>query len=122
MKLSDRFARTARTVSEVAGSPYAFAAALALIIGWAAAGPFFDWSDSHSLVINTITTVWTFLMVHLIQGSQNKDTHAINLKLDELICAIDEADNRLIALESDPDATVKERSAAVHERKEDQSS
>jgi low affinity Fe/Cu permease len=81
------------------GSSTAFAIAAAIVIVWAATGPLFHFSDTWQLVINTGTTVVTFLMVFLIQRSQNKDTRAIELKLNELVAALDGASNRLIGIE-----------------------
>ena len=86
-------------VSEWAGGSSAFAIALGIVLVWAATGPLFHFSDTWQLVINTGTTVVTFLMVFLIQRSQNKDTRAIELKLNELVAAIEGASNRLIGIE-----------------------
>jgi low affinity Fe/Cu permease len=94
--LSSRFATK---VSEKAGSAWAFITALAIVIVWAATGPLFRFSDTWQLVINTGTTVVTFLMVFLIQRAQNRDTLAVQLKLNELVAAIDAANNRLISVE-----------------------
>lgn len=79
------FVHASRQVSNVVGSPFAFLAALAIVIGWAVSGPAFSYGDTWQLAINTGTTIVTFLMVFLIQGSQNHDTAAIHAKLDELI-------------------------------------
>jgi len=81
------------------GQPAAFAVACAIIILWAAAGPIFNFSDTWQLIINTGTTIVTFLMVFLIQNTQNRDSEAMHIKLDELIRAIDEAQNALLNLE-----------------------
>jgi low affinity Fe/Cu permease len=81
------------------GRPWAFALALGFIVVWLATGPIFDFSDTWQLVINTATTIVTFLMVFLIQHAQNKDSRAMELKLDELIKAISKASNRMIAIE-----------------------
>ncbi len=81
------------------GSPWAFVAAGLVVILWAISGPLFNFSDSWQLVINTGTTILTFLMVFLIQNTQNRDAHAIHLKLDELIKAQKEARDQLIDVE-----------------------
>lgn len=99
------FDRFAHTVTRVTGSPYAFMIALAVVVGWAACGPLFGFSNTWQLVINTSTTIITFLMVFVIQQSQNKDTIAIQLKLNELIATTKGASNRLIDVE---DLTDKE--------------
>ena len=81
------------------GSSMAFALAVAVILAWAALGPVFHYSDTWQLVINTGTTIVTFLMVFLIQRSQNKDSQAVHLKLNELVAAVSGASNRLISAE-----------------------
>lgn len=81
------------------GSPWAFIIAVFVVLIWAITGPIFKFSDSWQLVINTGTTILTFLMVFLIQNTQNRDAHAIHLKLDELIKAIKEARDQLIDVE-----------------------
>jgi low affinity Fe/Cu permease len=94
------FRRWAYRSSEMLGSVGAFFAAVALVVGWAVAGPVFHYSDSWELFINTATTIVTFLMVFLIQNSQNRDVKALHLKLDELIRAQRGARDRLMRLES----------------------
>jgi len=93
------FERFAVKVAEFTGSTPAFLTALGLILAWAITGPFFDFSENWQLVINTGTTIVTFLMVFLIQKSQNKDSLAIQLKLNELVAAHEFASNRLVAVE-----------------------
>jgi low affinity Fe/Cu permease len=93
------FRRFAHRTSEVVGSYWSFVVAVILILCWVITGPFFDYSDTWQLVINTATTVITFLMVFIIQNSQNRDAKAVHLKLDELIRAQHEARNHLIDLE-----------------------
>ena len=90
----------AHTVTEWSGKPSVFGAAVLVVLAWAVAGPLFRFSDTWQLVINTGTTVITFLMVFLIQQSQNKDTQALELKLNEIVAAISGASNRLIDVES----------------------
>jgi low affinity Fe/Cu permease len=94
------FEHFASKASKAVGSPYAFVAALSLVIVWAICGPFFDFSETWQLVINTGTTIITFLMVFLIQKSQNKDSLAIQLKLNELVASSEKSSNRLVDIES----------------------
>ena len=89
----DRFRRVAFRTAGIVGSHWAFMAALIVVLGWAVTGPIFHFSDTWQLVINTGTTIVTFLMVFLIQASQNRDGKAIQLKLDELIRAQNKARN-----------------------------
>jgi low affinity Fe/Cu permease len=89
--MNERFARVAGKVAVWTGSSWAFILALAVIVAWVVSGPLFHFSDTWQLVINTGTTIVTFLMVFLIQNTQNRDTRAIHLKLDELLRALPEA-------------------------------
>ena len=110
------FGRFAAASSQWLGSPWAFVAAGLLILVWAATGPFFHYSDTWQLIINTSTSVGTFLMVFLIQNTQNRDARAINLKLDELIRAVDQAGNHMIDIENLSDkelAELQEKYVAV---------
>ncbi|MBO9595999.1 MAG: low affinity iron permease family protein [Niabella sp.] len=93
------FERLAARITYWAGSFVAFGAAFALVLIWLVLGPVFNYSDTWQLVINTGTTIITFLMVFLIQKTQNKDSRAIQLKLDELIAASKEASNRMVDIE-----------------------
>jgi low affinity Fe/Cu permease len=93
------FTRFAKGTSRAAGRPAAFVVAIGIIAVWAVTGPLFHFSDTWQLVINTGTTIITFLMVFLIQNTQNRDSEAAHLKLDELIRALEGAHNALLDLE-----------------------
>ena len=93
------FERFSTNVAKAAGSTSAFSLAALLVLVWAASGPFFHYSEMWQLVINTTTTIITFLMVFLIQKAQNKDSLAIQLKLNELVAAHEMASNRLVNVE-----------------------
>lgn len=94
-----RFERVASAITRLTGNAATFAAALGIVLVWAATGPLFHYSDTWQLVINTGTTIVTFLMVFLIQQTQNKDSLAIQLKLNELVAALEGASNRLVNVE-----------------------
>jgi len=93
------FARAACEIARLAGKPIAFLTAASLVVVWALSGPLFGFSDTWQLVINTSTTIVTFLMVFLIQNTQNRDTAAIQIKLAELILRLDGADDKLATAE-----------------------
>jgi low affinity Fe/Cu permease len=95
------FAKFAAKVTEIAGSAPAFGASLALIIGWLVSGPFLHFSELWQLSVNTATTIITFLMVFLIQHSQNKDTRSLHAKLDELLRAVEGAREHPPGVEDD---------------------
>lgn len=98
-KNGNLFERFSLAVSKATGSTYAFLIAFSLVVVWAITGPSFDYSETWQLVINTGTTIITFLMVFLIQKQQNKDSLSIQLKLNELVAAHDRASNRLVSAE-----------------------
>ena len=98
-RLSKLFTRISTAVTKVAGRPVAFICAALVVVCWAILGPVFDYSDTWQLVINTGTTIITFLMVFVIQQSQNRDTLAMQLKLNELIASHENASNRLVDIE-----------------------
>ena len=97
--LGSWFQNFAARTSCVVGTKWAFFGAISLIVIWALAGPYFKYSDTWQLVVNTATTIVTFLMVFLIQNTQNRDARAIHLKLDEIIRSIERAHNEMIQIE-----------------------
>jgi low affinity Fe/Cu permease len=97
---SDRFGKFAARCSHYLGSRWAFVTAIGVIVVWGLTGPLFHYSDTWQLIINTGTTIVTFLMVFLIQNTQNRDARAIHLKLNELIHAVDKAKNQMIDVEN----------------------
>ena len=109
------FPAFARWAANISGSPVTFALALITIIVWAITGPVFGYSDTWQLVINTGTTIVTFLMVFLIQNTQNRDTQAVQLKLDELIRVTKGARNLMIDLEELDDTQI-ERLRQIYEK------
>ena len=106
--MNEMFRRFANRTSEFTGSSWAFIISIAIIAIWAITGPMFHYSDTWQLIINTGTTIVTFLMVFLIQNTQNRDSHAIHLKLDELIRANQNARNRMMMLEELPEEELNE--------------
>ena len=103
----ETFRRLSRKVACAVGAPWAFVAAAAGVIIWLASGPMFHFSDTWQLVINTSTTIVTFLIVFLIQNTQNHDSRALHLKLDELIRAVAEARTGLVDLQELPEADLR---------------
>ena len=117
--MSAHFRSFAQWTADLVGSPSAFAAGVAVTVVWAATGPVFHFSDTWQLVINTGTTIITFLMVFLIQNTQNRDAKAMHLKLDELIRAVGTARTRLVHLENLTDeelANLEREFQKLHER------
>src|SRR5690349_15955836 len=102
--MKDKFHRFAHATADLVGSPAAFILGLIVIVTWALTGPMFNYSDTWQLVINTGTTIITFLMVFLIQSTQNRDSRAVHLKLDELIRSVQAARNEMVGLEDLSDA------------------
>src|SRR6187549_2815616 len=107
-RIRDIFRHFARKSSAVLGTAWAFIGALIIIAVWGITGPVFQFSDTWQLIINTGTTIVTFLMVFLIQNTQNRDAKAMHLKLDELLRAVGDARNDLIDIEQDTDANLEE--------------
>lgn len=119
MSVSVFFSQAAQWTSKQCGKPLTFGLAALIIIVWGVSGPIFNFSDTWQLVINTGTTIVTFLMVFLIQNTQNRDSAAVQLKLDELIRVSESARNSLLSLENMTDAqieTIRESFANVAER------
>jgi low affinity Fe/Cu permease len=113
----DWFRQLASQTSSICGNPLTFAAALAVCILWGGTGPVFHFSDTWQLVINTGTTVVTFLMVFLIQATQNRDTAAIQLKLDALILAASKANDKFAALEDMSDDEIDKLKDQIRARR-----
>jgi low affinity Fe/Cu permease len=117
--MRDRFNRAADTITRTVGSPFTLAAAGLVIVVWAVTGPLFRFSDTWQLAVNTGTTIVTFLMVFVIQNSQNRDSKALHLKLDEVIRALDAARNDFVTVEQASEEEMKAREdemAAVAEQ------
>ena len=127
MSLNDVFRKLSLSASNALGSPWVFVINVLLILVWLAAGPLANFSDTWQLVVNTATTVFTYLAVFLIQNTQNRDAKAVHLKLDELISSVQGARNRLVDLEelSDEELTQLQkefkrlRERAIHNKEED---
>ena len=119
--MNEFFRKFAHASAAAVGSPFAFLGGVATVLIWGATGPLFHYSDTWQLVINTGTTIVTFLMVFLIQNTQNRDAKAMHLKLDELIRAVASARNRLVHLEDLSDAdlqTLEDEFRKLHEKME----
>jgi low affinity Fe/Cu permease len=111
--MEEVFERVANVIARAMGRPLTFLLCVLLVLVWAASGPFFHFSDTWQLVINTGTTIVTFLMVFLIQNSQNREGEALQAKLDELIRALDAAENRFIGLERRTEKEIGEMRPSV---------
>jgi len=111
------FGHVATKVSDATGSVWTFGIAIALILAWFVSGPIFGFSDTWQLIANTFTTLVTFLMVFLIQNTQNRDAKATELKLDELIRAIGDARNRFIGAELEPEEQIEHEMKAMEAEK-----
>ena len=109
------FTRIATGIASTMGQPLAFLIALTIVVSWAVTGPLFNWSDTWQLVINTGTTIVTFLMVFLIQNSQNRDAAAMQAKLDEVIRALEDARAEFIGIEHLPDTEIEQIRAELEE-------
>jgi low affinity Fe/Cu permease len=105
--MRDLFRRFARHAADAAGSPWAFIGGLVIVVIWGLSGPAFNYSDTWQLVINTGTTIATFLMVFLIQNTQNRDSRVIQLKLDELIRALGPARTELVGMDTMTDSELE---------------
>ena len=117
--VGDLFTKFSRGTSEIVGSVWAFLAALLVVVVWLITGPMFGYSDTWQLVINTGTTIITFIMVFLIQSTQNRDAKALHLKIDEVIRAMGGARNSMVDLEDLPDEElhrVAEEFASLHRK------
>ncbi len=118
MKIHGLFRRFARATSHGIGSPFAFVLAVVVVLVWAATGPLFGFSETWQLVINTGTTIITFLVVFMIQNTQNRDSRAVHLKLDEIIRVLEHARNEMVDIE-DKDDEVLDRYQAEFRKLED---
>jgi len=107
--LTDRFSVLTRRTTDLAGRPIAAIAAVGLVVVWGAAGPAMHFSDTWQLLINTPTTIVTFIMVFLLQNAQDRDTATINAKLDELLLSMEEADDDVVGLDAKPQSEVDEK-------------
>ncbi|MDH7788529.1 low affinity Fe/Cu permease [Ochrobactrum sp. 19YEA23] len=109
------FTRLSQSIAELAGTSYAFGCALGFILVWACSGPLFGFSDTWQLVVNTATTIITFLMVFLIQNSQNRDSTAVEAKLDEVLRCVKGARSQLIGIEHLTESEVEAIRTAIED-------
>lgn len=110
--MSDWFNDVAKRIADYCGKPWAFIASLLTVVVWAALGPVFGWSDTHQLIINTGTTIVTFLLLFLVQNTQNRDNLALQAKLDALINELTER-YELKGIEQKPESEIKSASESV---------
>ena len=109
MKIRDTFSSLSRKTAEISGSWQAFICAAGIVVAWLIGGLFVGFNNElYQLLINTFTTIITFLMVFLIQSAQNRDTRALHIKLDDLLCSIQKADDKLINIEDATDDEITE--------------
>ena len=108
MSIKDVFSKFSTVSADLLGSPWMFVANVFLILVWLFSGPFFNYSDTWQLIVNTATTVFTYLAVFLIQNTQNRDAKAVHIKLDELIASMEGARNRFVNLETATDDELAE--------------
>lgn len=111
------FSKFATTVADLSGKPATFVLAVGLVVAWAISGPFFDYSETWQLVINTSTTISTFLMVFVLQNSQNRDGKALQAKLDELILT-SQAQNKFVGIENLDEQELRQMSKTLAEKAE----
>lgn len=116
------FTRLSEGIAEVVGTPYAFGCAAGFILAWGLSGPVFSYSDTWQLVVNTATTIITFLMVFLIQNSQNRDSTAVEAKLDEVIRSLTGARSQLIGIEHLTESEVEAIRRALEAESDEQQS
>jgi low affinity Fe/Cu permease len=121
MRAHETFRHISRRIAHVIGTPIAFVLAVLGVIAWASLGPMFGFSDTWQLVINTSTTIITFLVVFLIQNTQNRDSKEIHLKLDELIHAVEAARNEMIDVEEMSDDALVRLEREFHEESKQRS-
>ncbi|MDQ0564431.1 low affinity Fe/Cu permease [Rhizobium mesoamericanum] len=114
---SKTFSKFATTLADLSGKPATFVLAVALVLAWAVSGPFFGYSETWQLVINTSTTIVTFLMVFVLQNSQNRDGKALQAKLDELILT-SQAQNKFVGIEKLDEQQLREMSKTLAEKAE----
>lgn len=117
--MKENFRKWANQTSNFVAKPIAFMLALAVVLLWVVAGPFFGWSEQHQLIINTLTTIITFLMTFLLRGAEDRGTRAIQLKLNELILSVDRARNQVIGAENASDRELDDLKQSVEEALEE---